>query len=100
MVAFAWERLKGSTVGQKHTRETLVAVSDDQAWFEGSRLDAPGERVAITCFPEEGYGPPDALGDLEHPHIRAILGSGREATRRYIAMEPVDEALSDHLAAH
>jgi len=103
MVAFAWERLKGTIVGQKYTLERLVSVSEDQAWFEGSPLGS-FDRVAITCFPAEGYGPPEALSGLAHPHSRANLHVGREALEgldlRYIVMEPVDELLSDSIAAH
>src|SRR3954462_14192865 len=79
MVAFAWERLKGSIVGQKYTLERLVSVCEDQARFEGRPLDGSLSWGAITCFPAEGYGPPEALNGLAHPHSRANLHVGREA---------------------
>src|SRR5437867_9114110 len=99
MVAFAWERLNRSIIGQKYTLDRLISVSDDQAWFEANRRDAPGERVSITCFPEEGFGPFTALDDFEHTHLRTVLQTGREAIRgrevRSVVMGRVDGSLSD-----
>jgi serine/threonine protein kinase len=100
----AWERWPGANVGNKYSLERLLAADGNHAWFMARSLQSPSESIVFSFQPAEREiaGWPSYILGLRHPHLRKVLGAGKQVIedREWlcVAMERTDSLLADRLS--
>ncbi|HTM51141.1 MAG TPA: hypothetical protein VL285_20740 [Bryobacteraceae bacterium] len=95
--------MTGAKVGNKYSLERLLVTDGDHAWFLATSLQSSSESIVFSLQPAEREiaGWPSHILGLRHPHLRRVLGAGKEviAGREWlcVAMERTDSLLASRL---